>query len=106
MSAQQADKFFTPFRELNTLAIENVEKLADIQTKFIEDSTRTAIESFKGAAAVSDVESLQTYLSNQAEASKKLTERTLADSKSVMELGNRYASEAQKIVKDTLKQTG
>lgn len=104
MSAQ-AEKFFTPFRELNALAIENFEKIADLQMKAFEESSKAGIESLKGAAAVNDFDSLKSYLTKQAEVTRQLTERSLADSKSVMELGNSYNSEVQKVVKDAFKQS-
>lgn len=101
----QVDKIFTPFRELNTLAVENFEKIANIQMKAFEETSKIGIESLKGAVAVNDLESLKSYLTKQAEVTRQLTERTLADSKSVMELGNSYNSEAQKVVKDAFKQS-
>lgn len=101
----QVDKFFAPIRELNTLAVENVEKIFDIQMKALEETSKATIDSLKGATAISDLESLKSYLNKQAEVTRQLTERTLADTKSVMELGNSYTSEAQKIVKESMKQS-
>ena len=98
----QVNKYFEPLRELNALAVENVEKIVGIQMKYIEDSAKLGIESMKGAAAISDVEGLKTYLTKQAEMSKELSERALSDSKTVMELGKSYTSEVQKIMKDAM----
>ena len=98
----QVDKFFAPVRELNALAVENVEKVIGIQMKYIEDSAKLGIESLKGAAAISDVDGLKDYLTKQAEVSKELSERALSDSKTVMELGKNYTSEVQKIMKGAL----
>jgi phasin family protein len=98
----QVNKFFAPVRELNALAVENVEKVIGIQMKYIEDSAKLGIESLKGAAAIDDVEGLRTYLTKQAEVSKELSERALNDSKTVMELGKSYTNEVQKIMKDAL----
>jgi len=98
----QVNKFFAPLRELNALAVENVEKLVGIQMKYIEDSAKVSIESMKGAAAISDMEGLKSYLTKQTEANKELAERTLSDSKTVMELGKSYTSEVQKIMKDAM----
>jgi len=101
----QVDKFFAPIRELNTLAVENVEKIFDIQMKALEETSKATVEGLKGAAAISDLESLKSYLNKQAEVTRQLTERSLTDTKSVMELGNSYTSEAQKIVKESMKQS-
>jgi phasin family protein len=96
---------FAPIRELNNVAVENIEKIVNIQMKALEETSKAGVESLKGAAAVSDLEGLKTYLTNQAEVSRQLTERALADTKSVMELGNSYNSEVQKVVKDAFKQS-
>jgi len=89
-------------RELNALAVENVEKVIGIQMKYIEDSTKLGIEAMKGAASVNDVEGLKSYLTKQAELSKELSERALSDSKTVMELGKSYTTEVQMIMKGAL----
>ena len=101
----QVEKFVEPLRELNNLAVENVEKILDIQLKAFEENSKAGVDSLKGAVAVSDLEGLKSYLNKQAEVTRQLTERTLADTRSVMELGNSYTAEAQKIVKDAFKQS-
>jgi phasin family protein len=98
----QVDKFFAPMRELNALAVENVEKVLDLQLKYIEDNAKAGIESLKGAAAVNDMEGFKSYMTKQVEVSKKLTERAMTDSKSILELSKAYSSEVQKIMKDAL----
>ena len=35
---EQFEKFITPVRELNALTVENLEKLMNIQMKYVEDS--------------------------------------------------------------------
>jgi len=98
----QVDKFIAPMRELNALAVENVEKVLDIQLKYIEDNAKAGIESLKSAAAVNDLEGFKSYLTKQVEVSKKLTERAMSDSKSMMDLSKTYSTEIQKIMKDAL----
>ena len=96
------EKYYAPVRELNNLAIANIEKLLDLQLKFIEDSTRAGVESMKTAAAINDAEGFKEYLNSQAATSKQFTERALEDGRTVAELGNDYIKEAQKVVKDAL----
>ena len=99
---EQFDKYFTPVRELNTLAISNIEKLLELQLKLIEDSTKVGVETLKSAAAINDAESFKEYIEAQVNTAKQLTERAIEDSRTVTELGNSYATEVQKVVKETL----
>ena len=98
----QVDKYLAPFRELNALAVENAEKVIDMQMKYIEENAKIGLESMKEAAAITDVEGLKAYMTKQAEVSKTLAERTMADGRSMVELGNSYTAELQKIMKDAI----
>ncbi len=100
---EQLDKYFAPVRELNALAIANLEKLVDLQVKYFEDSARAGVEQLKTAAAISDAEGLKSFFNSQLAVSGQLSERAVEDSRTIAELGNNYVSEAQKVVKETMK---
>lgn len=100
---EQFEKFITPVRELNALTVENLEKLLNIQMKYVEDSAKLGIDQLKTASAIADVEGLKSYMGQQAELSKQLTERVITDSRAVLELGNSYTTGVQKIVKEALE---
>jgi len=100
---EQFEKYITPVRELNNLAIANLEKLMDLQVKYIEDSVKVGLEQLKTASSISDVEGFKNYITTQVAVSKQLTERAIEDGRTVAELGNTYATEVQKVVKDALK---
>ena len=99
---EQFEKFMTPVREINALTVENLEKLLSIQLKYVEDSAKIGIDQMKTASSIADMEGLKTYMSQQAEVSKQMTERAITDGRAVMELGNSYTSSVQKIFKDAL----
>jgi len=99
----QFDKYITPVRELNNLAIANMEKLMGLQVKYIEDTVKVGLEQLKTASSISDVEGFKNYITTQVAVSKQLTERAIEDGRTVAELGNTYATEVQKVVKDALK---
>ena len=96
------EKYYAPVRELNNLAIANMEKVLDMQLKFIEDSTKAGLDSLKTATAINDAEGLKEYLNSQVATSKQFTERALEDGRTVAELGNDYIKEAQNVVKEAL----
>jgi phasin family protein len=96
------EKYYAPVRELNNLAITNMEKVLEMQLKFIEDSTKAGLDSLKTAAAINDAEGLKEYLNSQVATSKQFTERALEDGRAAAELGNDYIKEAQNVVKEAL----
>jgi phasin family protein len=100
---EQFEKYVGPVRELNALAIANMEKIADLQLKFFGDSLKAGVEQLKSVAAVTDAEGFKSYVNSQVAVSKQFTERSIEDSRTVAELGNSYAAEVQKVVKDAFK---
>ena len=99
----QAGKYFEPAREINALALDNVEKLLDIQLKSINDTARLSVEQLKSAADIKDVDSLKKYFTDQAEIVKALGERFIKDSQAALELGVSYTDKVQQIVTETIK---
>ena len=100
----QPGKYFEPVREINALALENVEKLLDIQLKSINDTARLSVEQLKSAADIKDVDGLKKYLTDQAETVKALGERFVKDSQAALELGVSYTDKVQQVVTETIKQ--
>ena len=99
----QAGKYFEPAREINALALDNVEKLLDIQLKSINDTARLGVEQLKSAADIKDADSLKKYFTDQAETVKALGERFIKDSQAALELGVSYTDKVQQIVTETIK---
>ena len=100
----QTGKYFEPVREINALALENVEKLLDIQLRSINDTARLSVEQMKSAADIKDVDGLKKYLTDQAETVKALGERFVKDSQAALELGVSYTDKVQQVVTETIKQ--
>lgn len=99
----QTDKYFEPVREINALALDNVEKLLEIQLKSINDTTRLGVEQLKSAAEIKDVDGLKKYITDQAEIAKSLGERFVKDTRTALELGASYTDKVQQIVTETVK---
>jgi phasin family protein len=99
----QVEKYFTPVQELNTLAIENLEKLVNLQVKRFEETARISVEQMKAATAIKDAEGLKDFLGNYTETVRKLSENTVEDARTIIEMGTTYSNEAKRIFKDSLK---
>lgn len=96
-------KLVAPMQELNALAVKNIEELAALQLKTIQENATMGIETIKSAASVDDLEGLQSFMTEQAEVAKQIAEGILANARTVTELSQGSATEAQEIVETYLK---
>ncbi len=99
----QTEKYFEPVKQLNALALENLEKLLDIQLKAINDTARVGVEQLKSAANINDADSLKEYFANQAETAKTFGERFVKDTQTAIELGKNYSDKVQGVITDAVK---
>ena len=99
----QVEKYIAPVQELNALTIDSMEKLIGLNMKRFEESAKASIEQLRAAASIKDVEDVKSYLNNYANIMRQLGERTVEDTRAVIEMGNAYTTEAQRIFKDALK---
>ena len=92
---KQFENYFAPIRELNALAISNLEQLVDIQLRYIEAGAMAGVEQLKTAI---NGPVLQNYLDSQVVTS--LTDRAIEDTRAAAELSTHYATEAGKHIKE------
>ncbi|MCH8079703.1 MAG: TIGR01841 family phasin [Proteobacteria bacterium] len=97
------EKLAAPVKELNALAVKNIEQLTELQLKTIQDNATIGVESIKNASAITDLEGLQSFLTDQAEVAKQIVEGILANARTVAELSQGYAAEAKEIAETSLK---
>ncbi|MCH8846693.1 MAG: phasin family protein [Proteobacteria bacterium] len=97
------EKLDAPVKELNALAIKNIETLTELQLKTIQDNATVGLESIKSASAITDLEGLQSFLTDQAEVAKQMAEGIFANARTVAELSQGYADEAKEIAETSLK---
>ena len=89
-----------PIEELNDLTVKNFETVVGLQLKNAEENAKIGIEQAKSATAINDAEGWKGYMGAQAEITQQFNERLLESTKNVVELGNAYNTEFQRIVKD------
>ena len=99
----QTEKYLEPVREINALALENVEKLLDIQLESINDTARLGVEQLKSATDIKDADSLKQYFTDQADLVKSLGERFVKDTQAALELGTGYSEKVRQIMTETIK---
>ena len=99
---EQMEKYVAPVRELNKLAIANVEKLVEMQLQRLQENAKIGVDQMKSAAEISDVEAFKEYMTGCTELARKLSEQAVEDVRTVFEMGNAYSTEAQRIFKDSI----
>ena len=99
----QTEKYLEPIREINALALENAEKLLDIQLKSINDTAHLSVAQLKSATEIKDAEGLKDYISGQTEVARNLGERFVKDTQAALELGASYADKVQQVFTRTVK---
>lgn len=95
-----------PVQKLNALGVANAEKLAALQIKSLEAYSKLGISQLKAAMAVQDIAGFQAYLADQQEVVKTVSEKLVADAKTVAELGEQFTAEAQKVAKESFEAVG
>lgn len=103
---EQYKTAFAPVQKLSALGLANAEKLTALQIKSFEAYSKLALSQIKAALSVQDADSLQTYLADQQKAVKTVSDKLVADAKSIAELGEEFTAEAQKVAKESFEAVG
>lgn len=98
---EQADRVMAPVRAMNEVAVEKTEKLVKLQTTAFQNYAKLAIDHWREALKVKDAESMKDFLSKHRAYVESVAEKATKDANAVMELGNDYVAEVQKILKDS-----
>ncbi len=99
----QVQTFIAPVQELNKLYIYNIEKLFEIQLNSARDYTEICLEQMRSASDITDQKALESFLSKQGETFKTISEKVIADSQAVANIGTEFSSEAQKIAEKSVE---
>ena len=95
---QNAEELLEPVKALNTLALQNVEKLVALQSKYFAKYSAILLENIKEASEVKDLEQSKVFFEKQGELSKKVAEDFSADVKEVAELTSAYAADVRAVI--------
>lgn len=102
----QADKFIAPVREMNEVAADKTEKLVKIQVSALQNYAKLAIAHWRAALEVKDADSMKDFASKHREYVEAVAEKAAKDASAVIELGNDYVAEVQKVLKDSAEKVG
>lgn len=97
--AETAERIMAPVREMNAAAVDNTEKLVELQVSAFENYSKLALEHWREALAVKDVDGMKDFLAKHRAYVETVTGKAAKDASTMMELGNDYVAEVQKILK-------
>lgn len=92
-----------PVKKFNALAVDNLEKLARLQLDTVKSYTDLSLTQLRAALDVSDVQSLQAYVSNQQETAKVVSEKLAKDAAVYGDLAKQFATEVQKLAQEQVQ---
>lgn len=91
---------FAPVKQYSELTVANVEKLTKFQLDAVEYYVDLGLSQVKGALEITDPESLQKYVTEQAEVAKTVGEKITVDAKALASLGEEFGEEVRKITSE------
>ncbi|MDX1527741.1 MAG: phasin family protein [Gammaproteobacteria bacterium] len=103
---EQADRMMAPVRAMNEVAVEKTEKLVKLQANAFQSYAKMAIDHWRDALKVKDADSAKDFMSKQRAYVESVAEKANKDASAMMELGNDYVAEVQKILKDSAAKAG
>lgn len=102
----QAEKMIGPVREINEVAVDKTEKLMKLQLSALENYTKLAISHWRAALEVKDADSMKEFVGKQRDYVEAVAEKAAKDASAMMELGNDYVAQIQKVLKDNVEKVG
>lgn len=89
-----------PVKKLNTLAIDNFEKLAQLQLDNAKSYAELGLSQLRAALEISDAKGFQAYISGQQQTAKTIGDKIAKDATVVGDLAKQFTSELQKLVQE------
>ncbi|MDT8895345.1 phasin family protein [Halomonas sp. I1] len=92
---EQAREFFTPMRKLNTLMLDNMERVTQYQLDAMKRYSQMGSSRLRDAADVSDAEQFRDFGTRQVEMMTELSNQMLEDARAMSEMSLRFKSELE-----------
>lgn len=98
--AEQAKSFNTPFTKLNSLFVENIEKITELQFQALKTYTDLGINQLKKAAEIKDADSARAFTTAQAEAATAINKKVVEDAKVFSDLATDFKNQVEAIMEE------
>lgn len=84
------ENVLAPVKRVNEASIESVEKLLDTHVAVLRRNSEYALNAWRGALEVRDLDSARQYLESQTDVAKAMMTDAMADAKTVAGIGRDY----------------
>jgi phasin family protein len=92
----------TPAQQFARLSLTNGERLYALQLEIAQNYIDIGVEQLKALTEVKDPESLQAFIAKQVDVTRNVGEKLIADTQAIVELGQEFNAETQKLAQDSL----
>jgi phasin family protein len=98
--AEQAKSMYAPLTKLNSLMVDNMEKMTEFQLSTIKSYAELSIDQMKKAVEIKDAESLRSFSSAQAEVASTVNKKIMEDAKVLSDLANDFKGQVEAVWKE------
>lgn len=100
-AAEQLNKLTAPAKQLNALVVDHIEKLAQFQLDAAKSYAGVGITQLRSALEISDAQTLQSYLQDQAKVAEAVSKKLAADAEALAKLNQQLTAEVQKLAQQS-----
>lgn len=98
--AEQTRNLYAPLRKLNSLLVENMEKMTQFQLETLKTYGQTGFDNMRQANEVKDVETMREFTSAQAELMSSLSKKILEDAKTLADMSMDFKAEVESVLEE------
>ncbi len=96
------ENLVAPVKLLNDLTLKSIEQIAAIQIKAIQDNAKISVDALKSATEIKDIDSLQNYLTSQADVAQSVSNNAVEDAQEIAKLSESYANSVKELVENSV----
>jgi phasin family protein len=100
----QTKQMFEPMRKINSLMLNNMEKMTQYQLEAMKRYSQMGTERIRSATEIQDAESLRDFGTKQAEMMNELSQQMQEDARVMSEMSLQFKSEMEKMFSDAGQQ--
>jgi phasin family protein len=96
------ENLVAPIKALNELTLNSIQQIAAVQINTIQENAKISADSLKAATEIKDLDTLQSYLTNQIDVAKTVSDNAVQDAEEITKLSEAYSAEVQKVVTNSV----
>lgn len=100
----QTRQMFEPMRKINSLMLNNMEKITQYQLEAMKRYSQMGTERIRSATEIQDAESLRDFGTKQAEMMNELSQQMQEDARVMSEMSLQFKSEMEKMFSEAGQQ--